>query len=302
MSVVLDTNMKLFADRIGITSSRMINDYGQKSVDEIIEAEAAKGNSKAVNYAQEVYNSPPKLIKLFRLTDVENRYVILHNMDNHTRQQVLPLLDENDLVMGLYFFTQEGLLRMLLHVDIEELVRVVLNVFPLENIIEMLKEEDLAMLFQNQEMDENHIMEELKKLPPEVMKNFIEGVTGKPSEQTNQEEFLKSIENLPEDKFRDFMSVIDPDVQRQLTFQLTKEHPEYLTLIDKYSYLEMLNTLIKPDMVKPMIALNKDSLVDMISRLTPDLMSIVGAQVDTKKFAEFLLDGHLDVLKEAMMI
>ena len=64
----------------------------------------------------------------------------------------------------------------------------------------------------------------------------------------------------------------------------------------------MMGTMLKQDMVKPMIALDKDSLVNMISILPDDLMAIVGAQVDTKKFAEFLLDGHLDVLKEAMMI
>ena len=113
MPVVLDTNMKLFAERMNITSSRMIQDYGLKTVEEIIEAEAEKGNMQAVNYAAEVFHSPAKLIQVFRLADVENRFVILHKMDDATREQVLPLLDQQDLVMGLYFFTQEKLLEML---------------------------------------------------------------------------------------------------------------------------------------------------------------------------------------------
>ena len=58
MAVVLDTNMKLFAERLNITSSRMIRDYGMSTVDEIIEAEAAQGNTQSVNYAREMYNSP----------------------------------------------------------------------------------------------------------------------------------------------------------------------------------------------------------------------------------------------------
>ena len=44
MSIVIDANMKLFAERLHISSSRMINDYGLKTVDEIIEAEAERGN------------------------------------------------------------------------------------------------------------------------------------------------------------------------------------------------------------------------------------------------------------------
>ena len=98
------------------------------------------------------------------------------------------------------------------------------------------------------------------------------------------------------------MSAIDPDVQRQLTFQLTKEKPEYLQLFEHQTYIDMLSTMMKPDMVKPMINLNKDSLVTMITELPDDLMSVVAAQIDTKKFAEFLLDGHTDLLEGALMI
>ncbi len=302
MPVVLDTNMKLFAERMHITSSRMIQDYGLKTVDEIIEAEAAQGNTHAINYAREMYNSPAKLIKIFKLTDVENKFVILHNMDDRTRQMILPLLDQEDLVMGLYFFTQDKLLEMLKEVDIEELVRVVLGAFALEDIVMMFTEDDLAAFFQNEDLEKYDVIEQLKSLPPEVMIKFVEGVTGRPSEETNPMDLIKSIESLPIDKYRDFMSAIDPDVQRQLTFQLTKTKPKYLQLFENDTYINMLSTLMKPEMVKPMIALNKDSLVNMITELPEDLMAIVGAQIDTKVFAEFLLDGHLEILEGSLMI
>ena len=137
MSLVIDANMKLFAERMNITSSRMIQDYGLKTVDEIIEAEAAQGNSQAVKYAQEMYGSPAKLINIFNLTDVENKFVLLHNMNSETREKILPMLESDDLVMGLYFFTQDKLLDMLSEVDIEELVNVVMGAFPLDAIVSM---------------------------------------------------------------------------------------------------------------------------------------------------------------------
>ena len=302
MPVVLDTNMKLFAERMNITSSRMIQDYGLKTVDEIIEAEAAQGNTQAINYAREMYNSPAKLIKIFKLTDVENKFVIIHNMDDRTREMILPMLDQEDLVMGLYFFTQDKLLEMLMEVDIEELVNVILGAFALEDVVMMFTEDDLAAFFQNEDLEKYDVIEQLKCMPPEVMIKFVEGVTGKPSDETNPMDLIKSIEALPIDKYRDFMSAIDPDVQRQLTFQLTKEKPEYLQLFENQTYVNMLSTLMKPEMVKPMIFLEKESLVNMITELPEDLMSIVAAQVDTKAFAEFLLDDHLDLLEGALMI
>ncbi len=302
MAVVLDTNMKLFAERLNITSSRMVRDYGMKTVDEIIEAEAAQGNTQAINYAREMYNSPSKLIKIFKLADVENKFVILHNMDDKTRLMVLPLLEKEDLVMGLYFFTKEKLLSMLMDVDIEELVNVILGAFPLQEIVMMFTEDDLAAFFQNEKLEKYDVINQLKCMPPEVMKKFVEGVTGRPSEETNPLELIKSIEQLPIDQYRDFMSAIDPDVQRQLTFQLTKQKPEYLQLFENETYVNMLSTLMKAEMVKPMVFLEKDTLMEMVSILPDDLLSIVAAQVDTRAFAEFLLEGHLDVLEQALMI
>ena len=302
MAVVLDTNMKLFAERMNITSSRMIQDYGLATVDDIIESEAKKGNTQAVNFAMELYNSPDKLMKVFRLTDVENKFVILHNMDDATRAMVVPMLDKEDMILGLYFFTQEKLLSMLMEVDMEELVNVVLGAYALEEIIMMFTEDDLAGFFQHDDLDRNDVIEQLKALPPEVMIQFVEGVTGKPSDETNPDDLIKMIEEMPTDQYRDFMSAIDPNVQRQLTFQLTKTKPEYLQLFENYTYVNMLSKLMKPEMVKPMIALEKESMTNMILELPDDLLSIVAAQVNTRDFAEFLLDDHLDVLQDSIMM
>lgn len=302
MSLVIDANMKLFADRMNITSSRMIRDYGLSTVDEIIEAEAEKGNTRAVKYAREYYHSPEKLIKLFKLTDVENKYVLLSKMDNSTREKVLPMLDQEDLQMGLYFFTQEKLLAMLMEADIEELVRVVQEAFPLDQIVMMFTEEDLMNFMLSDKLEKYDVMEQLQSMPPEVMQKFIEGVTGKPQEETNQADFFRTLDNMPDDQFKKFMSMIDPDVQRQVTFQLTKQKPEYLTLFENSTYVNMLSTMLKPDMIKPMIMLNKDTMVEMISELPKDLMSIVASQIDTRELAKFLQKGHMDLIEDAWMI
>ena len=249
-----------------------------------------------------MFNSPEKLVKVFRLGDVENKFVILHKMSDRQRELVIPLLDPEDLVMGLYFFTQDALLEMLKEVDMAELVRVIMGAFPLEQIIMMFSEDDLAQFFQHDELEKELVLENLKSMPPEMMIKFVEGITGQPANETNSTELINNIGKLPDDKFKEFMSIIDPDVQRQLTFQITKDDPKFLQLFENQTYLNMLGTLMKPDMVKPMINLDKESLTNMILKLPKDLMAIVGAQVDTKQLAYFLLDGHLEVLERAWMI
>ena len=303
MSIVIDANMTLFAERLHISSSRMVQDYGLKTIDEIIEAEAAQGNTQAVNYAKEMFGSSDKLIKIFKLTNVENKFVLLQSMDPETRQEVLPLLEKEDLVMGLYFFKQDKLLDMLQEVDIEELINVVLDAFPFEQIIMLIPEEDLAKFFQADKLEKYVIANEFKNMPHEVMSQFLEGITGIAYDKIEDPEgIINGIISLPEDKFRDYMSSIDPDVQRQLVYQITKKDQKYLQLFDNSMYVNMLGTLMKNDMIPSMIALEKETLVKMISILPDDLMSIVASQVDTQKFAQFLIEGHLDFLKEAWMM
>ena len=140
-------------------------------------------------------------------------------------------------------------------------------------------------------------------MPHEVMTKFIEGLTGQSYEKVEDPEgIIDGIISLPEDKFRDFMSSIDPDVQRQLVYQITHKDVKYLQLFDNGMYVDMLNKLMKNDMIPSMIALEKETLVDMIKVLPEDLISVVAAQVDTKEFAKFVMDGHLDILKQSLMI
>jgi hypothetical protein len=135
------------------------------------------------------------------------------------------------------------------------------------------------------------------------MMSFIEGLTGQPYDKVQDPEgIINGIISQPEDKFRDFMSQIDPDVQRQLVFQITKKDEKYFQLFDNYMYIDMLSTLMKNDMVPSMIALEQESLVDMISVLPDDLMATVASQVDTEDFAKFLMEGHMEFLEKAWMM
>lgn len=303
MAIVIDANMALFAERLNIPTSRMSEDYGLKTIDEIIEAEAAQGNTQALQYAREIFNSPEKLAKIFRLSNPENRFVLIQSMDPTTRQEVLPFLNKEDLVMGMYFFNQEKLLMMLMEVDTEELVNVVLDAFPKEQVIMMIPEEDLAKFFQSKDLDKYIIADELKNLPNEVMMSFLEGLTGQPYDKIEDPEgIINGIIELPEDKFRDFMSSIDPDVQRQLVFQITNKDQKYFQIFGNNMYVDMLSTLLKNDMIPSMIQLEKDTLIDMVKELPDDLMSVVAAQIDTKDFSKFLIEGHMEFLQKAWMM
>lgn len=302
MTIVIDTNFYKFLDKLGITSSRFNKNYGLSNIDEIIEAEAAQGNDKAFKYLRECNYSPEKLIKLLRLACPENKFQIIKDMKYTTRIALMELLEPEDLVIGLNFFTQDALLGMLMRVKIEELVAVAKDAFSLEEIVTNFDEEDLKLFMQHRELEKNIIIEQLKEMPSDMLQKFIENVTGQQQEDQFTLNYIDSLKDMPDDKFKEFMSLIDPDVQRQLTYQLIKNDENYLLLFEHEAYVKMLSKTIKPEMVKSLIMLNKETMLKMVDKLPDSYQSIIASQIETTAFAGFLQKGRMDLVERALIL
>ena len=100
----LDIDLSYLAKNYQIGTSR-INQYTYKTIDEIMEAEAAQGNTQAADFEMDVLSNPRELVKLFKLASPENRYRILRNLNTADLIYLLQYLDQQDLLMGLMFFT-----------------------------------------------------------------------------------------------------------------------------------------------------------------------------------------------------
>ena len=102
----LDIDLSYLTKNFEIGTQRL-NQYGSKSIDEIMEAEAEQGNPRAEKFEQEVLNDPKQLLKLFKLSNARNRYAILSNMNSADLEYIMQFLEPNDLLMGLMFFTKD---------------------------------------------------------------------------------------------------------------------------------------------------------------------------------------------------
>ena len=97
------------------------------------------------------------------------------------------------------------------------------------------------------------------------------------------------------------MSVIDPLVQQNLVYQMSKEEPKYLTLFENETFTRMLEQLQKPDMVKPLVVLPKETMIDMLLDLPKTLLSITATQIDTEAFAYYVKENAIDLLETALV-
>lgn len=301
MSIKIDANLSVIQNKLSISSSRMAL-YAEKSIDEIIESEAKAGNNRAVQYARELYGNASQLVKAFSLDNPSNKLTILQELNENDIMEIMPNIDKEGLMLGLNFFTQDKMLKLLEDAPIEEVVNMALTVMPLNDILEMIPSKDLDKFVQNRDLDQDLVLDFLDKLPPEALAQMIETVTGVPLENDSLDakELTKMISGFDKDTYLDAMVALDSDAKRQLIGLMAKKEPEVLQLFEATSYTNSLATLQKPDMMKGTIALEPETMVEMLGELPKELLSIVATQIDAKDFAEILVKKHQDILESVI--
>ena len=103
---------------------------------------------------------------------------------------------------------------------------------------------------------------------------------------------------MGEQDYEAVMASIDPLILRQIIFSMSEQNPEYLELFDNSVYCDMLKNLMKPDIIKPMEVLEKETLMEMLQEMDESYLNIVMVQVDTQMFAEYLLKDCESLLEK----
>ncbi|MBS6603630.1 MAG: hypothetical protein KH301_07750 [Brachyspira sp.] len=296
--IVIDTDISLLVKKLNITQAQL-QQYGTMSVEEIVEAEAEKGNTKAVEYATELFTTPEKLVKIFKLSDPNNKLEILGEMTAQQLYLFLPEMEEADISQGLKFFTQDKLLAMLEKIPPEQIVNTVFEMFSKEEVIEYLPEEQLNKFLTSTDIEKNKVLEHMKSIPPEYIAQMIENITGEEVKEMDQEKMLAQVRDFNPLEFKNALVSLQPIAKQQLTLGLAKEHTELFQLFDPHAYANMISTYKQqPELVKAMAVIEEDQKVKMLKELPNDLLAIVITQIDAEDFADILINKCPEILAQ----
>lgn len=312
MGITLDTNMYLLCSLFNISYKKISNEYSGMTVEQIMEAEAAQGNRAAANFDKSVLSDPVKLIQLFQLNDPGNKYAILNNMNEQDLDDLLPLLDQSDLVAGLNFFNKDKLLKMAGELPKEQLIKFTGQMFSAEQIMQYLPEEQLNNMLRSTDMDKQQELKYLQTVNPQIMAQMLEAATGEPAPGADnvgldgQPQFDKAVlfnqlSSLQDDKFQDAMLSMPQQAKRNYLLLLCNENPKLYSAVDSQAYINIINNRKeKDDIVKSANVLDQKQLVKMVEQLPKDLTAVVLTQVDTKKFADVLLANFKNILSQVI--
>ena len=295
MSIRIETDLAYIQSRLNISASKM-ELYKEKTLEEIIEAEAAEGNQAAIQMAADMFTNVSQLIELFQLADPDNKLAIMTGMSSSQLENIVPLLEKNDLVEGLNYFTQDALLDLLKKIPKEELINVVLELFSQQEIIEYMPEEQLDKLLTGLDMDKSMLLNNLQMLPEIYLQQIYESVSGEEADG-NSGEMIAQISQLGDLDYRNAIQNLQPAQKTLLSYKLVNQENKCFETFDTHAYTKIINReRDKEELVKGMRVIRPEYLQKMITELPQDLLSVVTTQVDTEKFADALINKYPEII------
>lgn len=312
--ITLDTNLSLLYSLFNISAKKLATEYSGMSIEDIMQAEAAQGNTQAANFDSEILNDPVKLIEFFQLRDPSNKYAILSNMNEHDLENLLPLLGQSDMVAGLQFFTKDKLLKLAEGLPKDQLLKLVFDMFSPEQIMQLMPEDQLNKVLSSPDMDKGLELKCLKSVKPEILAQMLEAVTGQSVQVAGNGEgigggnagldvqsLLNQIEALPDAKFQEAMLNMPKANKRAFVLKLTQQDPKLFRLIDSSAYTDIIDQKKdKQDIIRSSSVIDPEQLIKMLKDLPQDLTAVVMTQIDPKKFADVLISSFKNILGQIM--
>lgn len=303
MALIIDANLEYLQRRLGISSTTFYEKYSTMSVDEIVEAEAALGNQAAIALAKEILNNSSLVIELFDLADTNNKYMILREMTAQQLKLFLPQMEQNDMLQGLYFFSDDKLMELLEDIPKEQLVKTAFELFSQEEIVQLMPDEQLDKFLTSTDIDKNKILKHIQSIPEEYVAQVLEQITGEAvGDNLKSFDLAKQFGQLNPLEYQDALRAFQPTQKQQLVLSLGKEHNEWFQLFDAHAYTTIINReKQQPEIIKGMSVIEPEHIQKMLEELPNDLLSVVITQIDTEKFAEILMDRMPELIAQIIL-
>ena len=297
MSITLDTNLYLLKDKLNISTSRLV-EYTSKTVEEIVEAEAEQGNVQAANYGSELFSDANLLVKMFKLADVNNKYRIFSQMSSEQLQEMLPLLEKDDLTIGLNYFTQEKLMSLLECLPREQLASTALELYQPEDLLKLIPDKQLTKFLTSEELDKNTVLKHMQSLNPEYLAQMLEATTGETVEDSDPAALTNQLAQLNPLQYKAALANLNEDAKRELILNITQEDTDKWQLFDAEAFIAPINLKQKPDIVQATNVIDKDEILKMIGELPKDFVAAIMTQMDPDVMAEELINNYPEILAQ----
>lgn len=250
---------------------------------------------------KKLLEQPEKLAKILKLTDPENRYLIIQQLNEEDLNKLLPFLSSEQLAFGLQYFTMDGLNELLINLPQEELIKLVLEKFTMEDIAPLMKENEMNRFFSSTDLDKNDIIKYFKSMEWKNLQELMVNQFGEGFRKKTSKESVEYIENMDDRDFKRFILNMQRHEKEDAMAGLCKINPDYYALVDNSILVRpMMANLEKEEIIQTMTKLEPEFLAPMIEELPQNLIQVVAVQIDPTIFSKILSREFPDMLMEML--
>ncbi len=278
-------------------STSTLERYQTKSLTEIMEIEAAKGNSRAAKFLTQLTTDPQELSKVLQLINPQNRYLILSNMNQNDLMEVMQYLKPEELLLGLSIFTKDAILELMMLLEPESLATVVLNEMDPEKFLSKLPEKFLDEFLDSDKIDRNMFIKALDKVDEAELQKMMEHFTGE-SCYDDKESIIENMNSLSEDNLLRAMHEFEPKGKQQLILGLLEDKPELFEEFSPEAMTYPFRTMDKSEILGALTVLDTKDMLPMVEDLPQEIMALIATQIDPEMFAKVLCSNFSDVIAD----
>ena len=294
--ITLDLDLSYLSSYYHI-GTNALEQYKSKSITEIMQIEAAKGNTKAAECLIRALSDPKELAKLFQLINPNNRYLILKNMNKEDLCKVMENLETDQIVLGLSIFTQEALCKLLTFLEPEALATLVLENMDSEKFVKMLPEDYLNEFLSSDKIDRNVMMKAMEDVDEEQLQKMMEHTTGE-SCYEDKATILQKVGSMKDDDFMKTILSMETKGKQQLINNVLSIKPELFEEFSPEAMVYPFQTMEKNEILKALTVLEPQDFMPMMEELPQEVLALIATQVDPDVFAEILCSDFADVIAQ----
>lgn len=298
--IQLQVDFTLLNKFFGIPMSKVVNQYANKDIEEIMKLEAEQGNSKAKDY-EKILSDPDKIMEIFRLSNFENKFIILQNMAEGDLDELLPFLEQEQLIKGLYFFTEDKLLAMCKELPMEELCCMIFEKFDMMDVLSFMSEDSMNEFIMQPQVERKYAQTYFEELDDKTLQKIMVQQFGDEFKDKDRQEYLDHLKNMQDDDYKRFMTSLQREDKMGLINGIVAQEADLMLLFEPSDMVKPMDMLMKEDKIKLMNNLDKEFLVPMIEELPIDLTQIVLSQIDPRVFSEILAEDFQDILSSVVL-
>lgn len=292
--ITLDLDLSYLSSYYNIGTTAL-QQYRDKTITQIMQIEAAKGNTQAAEFLLKITSDPEELANLFQLINPKNRYLILINMNEEDLLKVMEFLETDQFILGLSIFSHDALCKLMMFLEPESLATVVLEKMDSNMFLKIIPEKYLDEFLTSDKIDRKMMMKAMENIDEEQLQKMMENVTGQ-SCYDDSDTILQKMGSLSDDDFMRAVFSFEPEGKQQLISNLLQEKPDLFEEFSAEAMVHPFTLMEKEDVLKSLKVLEPQEFLPMMEELPQEIMALIATQVDPKVFAQILCTDFKDVI------